>query len=487
MAPSKPKLSKTRLISAWQCPKKLHLEKNHPEFGDLSAQTESLFATGHRVGSIAKQIYGGGGGVEVAFNFRSMLAETQELLESESRFPIFEASFEYQGVLVRIDVLLPGAGGWHIVEVKASTSVKDYHLLDCAIQDWVLRNCGVSVCSIRLAHINNQFVYQGDEDFEGLLLEQDVTQRARILEPQVIALLATARSAVSGPQPQINVGSQCYSPYECQFVAHCWPTHTRYPITGLGGSKAKLGELVAEGYHDILDVDETSLHSETQQRILRVTCKGEAEVLPGAGKVLSELPWPRFYLDFETIAPAVPLWPNTRPYQALPVQWSCHIENIDGSVRHDEFLDLSGRAPMRALAEQLLNCLGQHGAVLMYTNYEAQVIDTLAEMYPDLAEHLTQLRGRLFDLHTLVKAHYYHPDMLGSWSLKAVAPCIAPHMNYATLQGINDGTAAADGYLEAIDPATDMLRKLELEQQLLRYCRFDTEAMVEITRFLAAH
>ena len=45
------------------------------------------------------------------------------------------------------------------------------------------------------------------------------------------------------------------------------------------------------------------------------------------------------------------------------------------------------------------------------------------------------------------------------------------------------GTAASNGFLEAINPETDMIRKLELEEQLLRYCRFDTEAMVEIVRF----
>jgi hypothetical protein len=42
---------------------------------------------------------------------------------------------------------------------------------------------------------------------------------------------------------------------------------------------------------------------------------------------------------------------------------------------------------------------------------------------------------------------------------------------------------ASDGFIEAINPDTDMVRKLELEEQLLRYCRFDTEAMVEIVRY----
>jgi hypothetical protein len=58
-------------------------------------------------------------------------------------------------------------------------------------------------------------------------------------------------------------------------------------------------------------------------------------------------------------------------------------------------------------------------------------------------------------------------------------------MDYSKLEGIKEGTAASDGYLEAINPETDMVRKLELEEQLLRYCKFDTEAMVEIVRFFA--
>jgi hypothetical protein len=46
--------------------------------------------------------------------------------------------------------------------------------------------------------------------------------------------------------------------------------------------------------------------------------------------------------------------------------------------------------------------------------------------------------------------------------------------------------AAPDGYLEAIDPNTSAERKAALEKHLLRYCKFDTEAMVEIVRFFTA-
>jgi len=479
----KPFLSKSRLISAWQCPKRLHLEKHQPELGEISAQTESLFTTGHEVGAIAQACYGTPDSVEIEFDFRSMVAETWRLINGGAGFPIFEATFRHENVLVRADIIIPEPDGWRVVEVKASTSVKDHHKLDCAIQLWVMRESGLPVTSISLAHINNRFVYAGGGDYDGLLVEHDLSAEADALKQSVVDLVYEARQAVSGPLPNIAVGAHCTRPYECQFVNHCWPTDTEYPIAGLGGDRATLGDYVAGGCRDIRDVDPETITAPTQQRIHRVTCSGKPEILDGAAEMLQALDHPRYYLDFETIAPAVPIWPGTRPYAAIPVQWSCHVEDSAGVFRHEDFLDLSGEPPMRALAESLVDCLGDAGPVLMYTGYEEKVIRGLIGPFPGLEEALQRIIARLFDLHPVVRDHYYHPKMLGSWSIKAVLPTIAPGMDYAALDGIKEGSAASDGFLEAIHPDTTPERKAELEEQLLRYCRFDTEAMVEIVRF----
>ena len=286
----RPYLSKSRLISAWQCAKKLHLEKHHPELGEVSDQTESLFATGHQVGAIAQQLYGTAESVEVEFNFKTMEAETRRLIRGGADFPIFEATFRHENVLVRVDVLIPDGDGWRVVEVKASTSVKKYHVLDCAIQDWVLRNCGINVTSIALAHINNQFVYEGDGNYDGLSARERPDRATfALLEPTVLELVAKAREAVSGPLPNVAVGAQCTNPYECQFINHCWPTDAEYPVTGLKGSRAKLAEYVVRGCEDIRDVAAEDVTAETQLRIHRVTCSGEPEILPGAARELGAL------------------------------------------------------------------------------------------------------------------------------------------------------------------------------------------------------
>ena len=487
MAARRPFLSKSRLVSAWQCLKRVHLEKHHPELGVITPQVRSLWATGHEVGAVAQQTWGAPGAVEIEYDrhIGRLVTMTRELIDGGADFPIFEATFRYEGVLVRVDVLLPDAGGWRIIEVKASTSVKDYHVLDCAIQDWVLRNAGIDVTGVSLAHVNNRFVYPGNGDYDGLLLEHDLTEEVRTLEPAVLELVGRARDAVTGPRPDVAVGAHCGSPYDCPFIGFCWPADSEYPIAGLGGGKAKLGEYVALGYRDIRDVPAELITAETQQRIHRVTCSGEPELLDAARRALEALPYPRYYLDFETIAPAVPFWAGTRPYAALAVQWSCHIEESAGQFRHAEFLDLSGDPPMRPLALALIDALGGEGPVFMWTRYEEGVLKSLAELYPDLEPAIAGIIDRLFDLHPLVRENYYHPDMLGSWSIKSVIPTINPGMDYAKLEGIREGTAASDGFIEAIRPDVGPDRKAELDQQLRRYCRFDTEAMVEIAHFLA--
>jgi hypothetical protein len=265
----------------------------------------------------------------------------------------------------------------------------------------------------------------------------------------------------------------------------CWPNDTDYPVAGLGGGKKKLGLLVMNGYRDIRDVPSSEISGQIQERIHRVTREGLPELLPGARAFVDDLPYPRFHLDFETIGPAVPIWPDTRPYQSLPIQWSCHIERSRSLVEHREFLDLSGDPPMRALAEQLVADLETQGPVLMYTSYEKGVIGDLADMFPDIAGELQAIINRLVDLHPVTKANYYHPDMLGSWSIKAVLPTIAPEMDYELLEGINVGTEASSAYLEAVNPETSEERREEIRVDMLRYCKHDTAAMLKLVQFFA--
>jgi len=371
------------------------------------------------------------------------------------------------------------------VEVKASASLKPEHLQDCAVQAWVHRQAGYPLERIALAHVDNQFVYPGGGDFDGLLVEHDVTREVFELLPSVRVWVERARNAVESELPEVPVGQHCSNPYECPFMDQCWPRDTQYPVEGLGGNKKQLGVWVMDGYRDIRDVPAAAIKSEKQARIHQVTLEGKPQLLKGARDFADGLGWPRFYLDFETVAPAVPLWSGTRPYQKLPFQWSCHVERAPGELEHLEFLDLSGEPPMRPLAEALIAALESAGPILVYTTFERSVIQGLEALFPDLAVALQAISKRLEDLHPVTLDNYYHPDMLGSWSIKAVLPTIAPEMGYAELEGIQEGTEASAAYLEAIGSETSAQKKEEIRRELLRYCKHDTEAMVRLLHFFA--
>lgn len=479
-------LSKSKLMAARQCEKRLFLEINAASQAEFSAQTEAAFRTGNEVGALARRLYGVDKGdlVGADGDLGTALAQTRRLMRKSPRRPLFEAAFEYRGVLVRADILLPQEDGWRLVEVKSSTSVKDEHAMDCAIQSWVIRGAGQTLTAVALAHVDNGFVYAGNGDYQGLLVEHDMGDAVRGLEMSVTELVARARQIARGSEPAILVGKHCGEPYDCPFVGYCWPSEPRYPVQCLGGGKIKLAGLIHRGYEDALAVP-PDLLSEKQRRIQRVTSSGAAELAPAAADEIAKLEFPRYYLDFETVAPAIPVWPDTRPYETLPIQWSCHLEKSPGEIDHCEFLDLTGVPPMRRLAESLIRALGTTGPVLMYTNYERRVIRALAARFPDLGGALLAIDARLVDLHPIAERHYYHPAMAGSWSLKALLPTISADLDYKKLDGIQEGTAASEGYLEAIRADTSAARKAQLRRQLLDYCRIDTAGMVRLTAHLA--
>lgn len=220
------------------------------------------------------------------------------------------------------------------------------------------------------------------------------------------------------------------------------------------------------------------------ERIRRTTAERQAELDREAAAQLRGLPYPRYYLAFATTAPAEPLWAGTLPYQPLPFQWSCHIENESGDVRHAGFLDASGEPPMASLAGHLLAILGDVGPVFTYTRFAELVIIDLAEMYPNLADRLVLMIDRLIDLRAIAQAHYFHLSPKGTWTLKGLLPTIAPDLAGAELDDIQADADAARAYLEIIDSTVAPERRQQLIRALRAYSKRETLALARLARFL---
>jgi hypothetical protein len=475
-------LSKSKIIAHRQCPKRLWLQINRPELIQISAATQVRFDEGNKVGDIARQNHQGGVFIET-LNRIEALALTKEAVAK--RETIFEGAFFEEDVMIRADLLFPEKEGYRLVEVKSSTGVKSYHLDDVTVQSWVMEKAGCTPTSMALAYINNQFVYQGDGNYEGLFAEADLSNQVKPNMPQVQSWVDAAKKTLSSPvEPAIEPGEQCTNPFTCDFISYCSPPEegVEYPVEILPYGKAIAAELRSDGYKDLRDVPAERLSNPKHLKVHAATLSGQAILEIEAINQMQALPYPRYYLDFETIGFAVPIWAGTRPYMQLPFQWSCHIEQADGSITHQEFLDLSGSDPREAFAKTLIEAVSTHGPVVVYNaGFEGARIKELAAAFPHLSSELLAIPERFFDLLPLARNHYYHPDMKGSWSIKEVLPTIAPELDYANLE-VSDGAMAQEAYKEAINSKNTPQRKEEVRQAMLKYCEQDTIAMVKIVQ-----
>lgn len=482
-------LSKSKLIAYRQCPKRFWLEVHQRDLIEVSKTTQASLNVGYQVGEIARQIYDPGQqGVFIDIQkegFAQALASSQALINVD--VPIFEAGFSGDGLLAFADVMLPmevgGARGWKMVEVKSSTSAKDYHLDDIAVQSYVAEVSGFKLHSVALAHIDSRWVYPGNGDYAGLLVEKDLTAQSLARNAEVQAWAEDARQILAGSEPEVAVGAQCFSPYACGFYTYCTRNITvaEFPIEWLPRLGKKAQKLAEQGVMDMREVPDHLLNA-MQRRVKNHTLQNTSYFdIASTRAVLSQKTFPAYFLDFETINFAVPIWAGTRPYQQVPFQYSLHVMQANGDMQHFAFLDISGNDPSRRFAEQLITQCGHAGPVYVYNaGFEGARLTELAKRFAEFSEGLMAIKSRLFDLLPLAREHYYHPSQQGSWSIKKVLPALVPELSYSQLEGVQDGGMAMGAFVEALQPTTSPERKSQIESQLLAYCQQDTWAMVKI-------
>lgn len=478
-------LSKSKLMAFRQCPKRLWLQVHAPYRATVDAGREARFASGNQVGEIARQLRPGGQLIEHVTDFATAKRMTRELLATDGDVLLFEPAFAAGGALARVDVLQRRHGQTRLVEVKSATSVKETYYEDVAVQAWVVERAGIPLDSVAVAHIDNSFVYGGDGDYAGLLREVEVDAQVRPLQEQVPVWVASAQQMLEGELPPLAVGTHCTQPYDCEFMAWCGRDEPEYPVTILPHATKLHAELQAEGIRDLKDVREGRLTSTRHVSIWRATLAGKAEIDGTVAALLRDLPYPRSYMDFETIAPAVPVWKGTRPYQRIPFQWSCHVQDGAGGLVARQALITSGEDPRWQFAETLIAGVAPDGPVFAYSaGFEWGVLNEVAAFLPEFADALRAIADRLVDLLPITRSHYYHPAMMGSWSLKAVLPTIAPELNYANLEGgVHSGGDVEATFMEIVSPATTQERRQALDEALLTYCDRDTMALVRLAGF----
>lgn len=216
------RLSKSKIAAFEHCPRRLWLQVHRRELGQFDEQALALFECGHAVGEMARRRYHQGHLVaESHLEIPAAITRTSELLAAPDGLPIFEAAFERQGVIIRADILEPDHwGGWRLIEVKNSRSVKAYQIRDVATQAWVLQGNRICISAIVVRHVERP-LRLNSRNPTVRFLDADVTPDAQRLVPSREIVVAAAGAVLQGAEPEIAAGPHCFRP-NCVFRQHCF-------------------------------------------------------------------------------------------------------------------------------------------------------------------------------------------------------------------------------------------------------------------------
>lgn len=493
-------LSKSKIISGIQCHKKLWLE-THVKQDILESH---LFALGNRFGDFARTHYGDGANLDGKSNKDEIFNRTNSALLDPKINVIYEAAFEFENVLVRVDVLKRDKDGWEMIEVKSSKEAKPHHLNDIASQAYVAMGCGLKLNLMKIAHINKNFLYKGDGDYSGLLVEIDVTdeviKKLQDVKTWVDDLLPIVQADTPMPIESIEQ-SKCNSPHPCQFLPQCsaeMPKLAEVPISILPTTGKRLEEQWAKKQiYDLRDLPDEALTNSRHKIIQKVHTSNIPYISCKMIEKVRALPEPYYFMDFETVMQGVPLIPNTKPNDAVPFQWSVHfIKDLASTTELNDgkaFLDFASPTLFRDFLISLICALGESGTIFVHhQSTEIKALRYLAsqKQCEDLNDAVEKIILRIEDTLDLVRDGMYFPEMGlsegSTYSIKTITKVIPTSVDYQEDGELGSGNDAQLIWFKC----TDLKNRLSeseiraLKNNLLKYCAKDTLALVDLVRFI---
>lgn len=472
-----------------RCIKRVWLEKNNKSI--LENKNNERLEESILIKELGRKLKPNG--ILINYNNVDLMVDQTKVIMSNDKI-IYNATFKYDDICIKCDILEHDNDKWNIYLTKSSVSIEKKYYDELAIQCYVLQNLGYKVGNINIAYINNEYIRENELEINKLFNIENVTEQVIELIKDIDENISLIKDTIKEDiEPDVELGQYCLKENDakktsdCECKKYCFRNIPQNSIFDISGTYLKLPtkfKLYEEGiidFEDLIKVKKLSPKAKIQ-----VECElNDSKIInrEEISKFIDTLEYPLYFLDFETFNTAIPLYKGTKPYQQIPFQYSIHYKEMDDSdLKHYEYLSKEGIDSIREFTERLIKDLGQQGSIVVYNKtFECSRIKELSNMYEDLREDLLKLNDRVVDLMDIFsKRFYYQKEMKGSHSIKYVLPALFPNdeeLDYEKLN-IKNGSMAMNAF-----PTLHLKNTSEIKQireDLLKYCCLDTLAMVRI-------
>jgi hypothetical protein len=386
---------------------------------------------------------------------------------------------------VRVDILEKVGAAWRLIMVKAASGVKLRYLDTLSFQFHVCREAGITINAINIAFVNKRYKTGDDTD---LFIVKKLFKAVSENLPEIQKQIFKIRAVLESPDcPEADIGRQCLKPAPCELYDECWKGISDYHIFTIPNMKPQhRKDLLRKGIVEISELPADMVWKESQRRYIDMVKNQSQQVDREAlARVLSELEFPLYFLDFEADNPAIPRFEGQRAFMKIPFQFSCHRLSAQGVLEHTDYLHSGDDDPRPALIEALLACIGDKGSVIVWhAAFEKSRLHELAHFDSENRTCLTAITARLWDMEPIFERIFLDYRFRGSKSIKAVIPVLAPTLDYSDLNIKGGEHVVAAWNLMLHEEDADA--RESLFNDILVYCERDTLAMVEIYRYLSS-
>ena len=444
-----------------------------PSASDLFHQQE-----GEKVDALAKQLFPGG---TELFDFNEEgWRKSKPLFDAKTKVIFQPTVVTKSGLTCRADIMTydSKADAYEIREVKSATEVRAEDVIDVAFQLACFEEAGIGVRKAYIVHVNKEYVRKGNIDPKKFFITEDVTDAARDVVPEIRKGIADAKELLTVEEyPDNRVILSCKSKtgscdalrtYLSQAPVKKLDIKNWPPTFAL--SLLKKGVIDAEALSPVFlrGLGYAAIEKTVDAALIK--------------RELAALVYPIYFLDYETFASPIPPYDGTRPWQKLVFQYSVQVKKTPASKAEEKaFLAVKDANPVPEMAAKLKQDLGVKGSVIVwYAPFEMSRNKEVGEEYPEYAEFMEQVNGRVYDLMIIFKKKMFvDAKFHGSSSIKSVLPVLVPELSYKEL-GIQEGGTASVSWPRLTNPKTPEAEKEKLKSDMLTYCGLDTMAMVRI-------